>query len=181
MRAVGEVLIHERKLTTFQYHSKRTNISYRNYFAVSFIHCRKFFAVLIICCTKMFAKFIFVALNTYENLLTMKISRFTVHCNKTQMQNADMHTRKHQLLYSGNLLQVKTFTNFVVSGEFAKVLIAKIFIEYRGVTINGRVIILHNDNSVGVMDVASLLLVRQYLPNSSLIPKPPRRHGSLNK
>ena len=55
-----------------------TNISHRNYFASSFIHCRKYFAVSIICCTKIFAKFIFVALNNYENILITKISRFTV-------------------------------------------------------------------------------------------------------
>ena len=65
-------------MTTLQYHSKRTNISYRNYFADSF-HCRKYFAVLIyIRCTKIFAKLIFVALNDYENILPPKISRFTV-------------------------------------------------------------------------------------------------------
>ena len=66
MRAVGEVLIYERELTTLQYNSKCTNISYRNYFAGSFIDCRKYFTVLIIRCTKIFSKFIFVALNDDE-------------------------------------------------------------------------------------------------------------------
>ena len=61
-----------------QYHSKRTNTLYCDYFAGSFIHCRKYFAVLIIRCTKTFAKFIFIALNDYESILTTKISRFTV-------------------------------------------------------------------------------------------------------
>ena len=51
---------------------------YINYFAGLFIRCRKYFASLIIRCTKYFAKFIFVALNDYENILTTKISRFTV-------------------------------------------------------------------------------------------------------
>ena len=47
--------------------------------------------------------------------------------------------------YSGNLSRVKTFVNFVVLGQFAKVLTAKIFIEYGGVIINGRVIVVsHN-------------------------------------
>ena len=69
---VREVLICERELTTLQYHSKCTNILYRNYFAGLIIHCIKYFAVLIICCTKFFAKFIFVALNNYENILTMQ-------------------------------------------------------------------------------------------------------------
>ena len=78
MRAVGEVMIYEQELTTLQYHSKCTNISYRNYFTGSFIHCRNYFAVLIIRCKTIFAKFIFVALDDYENILTTKISRFTV-------------------------------------------------------------------------------------------------------
>ena len=52
MRAVGEMLIYERELTTIQYHGKYTNLLYCNYFAGSFIHCRKYFPVLIICCKK---------------------------------------------------------------------------------------------------------------------------------
>ena len=48
------------------------------YFAGLFIHCRKYFAGLIISCTKYFAIFIFVALSDYENILTTKISIFTV-------------------------------------------------------------------------------------------------------
>ena len=48
----------------------------------------------------------------------------------------------HKVPYSGNLLQVKTFA---VSGRSTKVLTAKIFIEYGGVIINGRVIVVsHN-------------------------------------
>ena len=52
--------------------------------------------------------------------------------------------------HSGNVSRVKTFANFVVSGQFAnfvvsgqfaKVLTAKIFIEYGDVIINGRVIV----------------------------------------
>ena len=47
--------------------------------------------------------------------------------------------------HSGNVSRVKTFVNFAVSGKFAKVLTAKIFIEYGGVVIDGRVIIIsHN-------------------------------------
>ena len=53
-------------------------ISFRNYFAVLIILCRKCFALLFVCCTKIFVKFIFVAFNDYDNILTMKISRFTV-------------------------------------------------------------------------------------------------------
>ena len=45
------------------------------------------------------------------------------------------------LPYSGNLSRVKTFVNFAVSGQFAKVLTEKIFIGYHGVIINGRVIV----------------------------------------
>ena len=49
------------------------------------------------------------------------------------------------VLYSGNLLQVKTFTNFVVSGQFMKVLTVKISIEYSSAIISGRVIaVSHN-------------------------------------
>ena len=77
--AVGEVLIYEQELTTLQYHSKCTTISYCSYFAGLIIRCKKYFAVLFICCTKIFVKFIFVALNDYENILTTKISIFTVY------------------------------------------------------------------------------------------------------
>ena len=38
--------------------------------------------------------------------------------------------------------------------------------EYGGGIINGRVIILDNGESVGIMDVVSLSLARQYLSNS---------------
>ena len=72
-------------------------------------------------------------------------------------------------------MRVKTFENFAVSGQFVKVLTAKIFAEYGGVIINGRVIILENGNSVGIMDVASLSLARQYLFNSSF----PNRHVDM--
>ena len=60
----------------------------------------------------------------------------------------------------------REFRGFV-SGQFAKVLSAKTFIEYEGVIINGRVIILDNGESGGIMDVAFLSHIRQYLPNSS--------------
>ena len=47
---------------------------------------------------------------------------------------------EHAIPYHcGNLVRVKTFANFAVSGQFAKALTAKIFIEYGGVIINGRV------------------------------------------
>ena len=42
--------------------------------------------------------------------------------------------------YSGNLSRVKTFANLTVSGQFAKDLTSKSFIEYSNVVINGRVI-----------------------------------------
>ena len=38
-------------------------------------------------------------------------------------------------------IRVKTFANFAVWGQFAKVLTAKIFIEHGGVNINRRVIV----------------------------------------
>ena len=51
----------------------------------------------------------------------------------------------HNIPYSRNLSRVKTFANFVVLRQFAKVLTAKIFIEYGGIIINGRVIVVsHN-------------------------------------
>ena len=47
--------------------------------------------------------------------------------------------------YSGNFSRMKTFANFTVSRQFAKVSTVKIFIEYRGVIINVRVIVVsHN-------------------------------------
>ena len=64
---------------------------------------------------------------------------------------------------------MKTFVNFAVSGQFAKVLTVKIIIEYMGVIINGRVVILDNGNSVGIMDVASLSLAMQYLSDSNFL------------
>ena len=42
-----------------------------------------------------------------------------------------------QIPYSGNLLWVETFANFVVSGQFVKVSTEKTFMEYGGVIING--------------------------------------------
>ena len=45
-------------------------------------------------------------------------------------------------MYSGNPSRMKTFANFVVSGQFVKVLTAKIFIEYVSVIVNGRVIVI---------------------------------------
>ena len=48
--------------------------------------------------------------------------------------------------YSGNPSRVKTFANFAVSGQFVKVLTAKIFIEYVGVIINGRVIVVSRNS-----------------------------------
>ena len=48
--------------------------------------------------------------------------------------------------YSKNLSRVKSFANFAVSGQFARVLKTKIFIEYGGVIIiNGRdIVVSHN-------------------------------------
>ena len=47
--------------------------------------------------------------------------------------------------YSGNLLPVKTFAIFAVSGKFGKDLTEEILIEYGGIIINGRVIVVsHN-------------------------------------
>ena len=84
--------------------------------------------------------------------------------------------------YKGNILWVKTFTNFTISGQFTKVLTAKTFIEYGSVIINGCVINLNNSDSVGTIDVASqdplackAVFVQQQLP------KPPCRHGSLGQ
>ena len=77
---------------------------------------------------------------------------------------------------------MKTFANFAVSGQFTKGSTEKIFIEYGGIIINGRVISLDNSDSVGIMDGASqdplaykAVFVQQQLP------KPPRRHGSLDQ
>ena len=66
-------------------------------------------------------------------------------------------------------MQSKTFVNFAVLGQFTKVITEKIFSECGGIIINGRVINLHNGDSVGIMDVASLSLARQYLSNSSFL------------
>ena len=79
------------------------------------------------------------------------------------MQNA------YKLPYGRNLLRGKTFTKFVVSGWFAKVLTAKILIEYGGTIIIGRVIDLDNSDSKGIKDVPSLSLARQYLSNNSFL------------
>ena len=46
--------------------------------------------------------------------------------------------------------------NFVVSGQFTKVFTAKIFVECGGVIINGCVIILDNNDSVGIMDIMNV-------------------------
>ena len=43
--------------------------------------------------------------------------------------------------YSGNLVPVKTFAIFAVSGKFTKDLTEEILIEYGGVIINGRVVV----------------------------------------
>ena len=56
-----------------------------------------------------------------------------------------------------------------------KFLTAKLFIEYEGVIINGRVIILDNGDSGGIIGVASLSLARQYLSNSSF----PNHHVNM--
>ena len=67
----------------------------------------------------------------------------------------------------------ENFTNLVVSGQFAKGLIVRIFIECGGIIINGCVIILDNrDHGCWIKDVGSLLLARQYLSKSSF----PDRH-----
>ena len=89
-----------------------------------------------------------------------------------------MQYRKTDVTYGGNLSRVKTFANFAVSGQLAKVLTMKIFIEYGGVIINGRAIFLDNDlndDSEGIMDVASLSLAKQYLSKNSF----PNRHVDM--
>ena len=85
--AVGEVLICEREpdnaSNRYAVDAKRRNYCWT--FASrtnKCVRCRKCFTGLIICCTKYFAIFIFVALSDYENILTMKISRFMEYwCN----------------------------------------------------------------------------------------------------
>ena len=67
-----------------------------------------------------------------------------------------MNAKAYRQSYSGSLSQVKTFVNFAVSGQFTKVLTTTIFIEYGCIIINGHVIILDNDDIVGIMDVAFL-------------------------
>ena len=62
----------------------------------------------------------------------------------------------------------ENFREFCSFGEFAKVLTMKIFKEYWGVTINGRVISLDNGESVSIMTVASLSLARKYLSNRGI-------------
>ena len=52
-----------------------------------------------------------------------------------------------ELPYSGNLSRMKTFANFAVSGQFAKVFTAKTFIKYGGVIIDGRVIVVSRNYS----------------------------------
>ena len=56
-----------------------------------------------------------------------------------------MQSDELDIPYSGKLSQMKTSVNFAVWGHFAKVLPAKIFIEYSDVIINGHVIVVsHN-------------------------------------
>ena len=59
---------------------------------------------------------------------------------------------------SRDLSRAKTFANFVVLRPFTKVLTVKIFIEYKGIIIIGRIIILDNGVSIGIMAVASFPL-----------------------
>ena len=74
------------------------------------------------------------------------------------------------VLYSRNLLRVKTFANFVVSGQFAKVLTEKIFIECGAQLLMGVSLIFTTATAEGLwIDVASLSLARQYLSNNSLL------------
>ena len=68
------------------------------------------------------------------------------------------------LPYSGNLSWVKTFANFAVSGQFAKVLTAKIFIEYGGVIINGRVIVVSHNSREFSSRKSDLQQVEQKCP-----------------
>ena len=55
------------------------------------------------------------------------------------------------------------FHKFRSFGAIHEILTMKIFIEYEDGIIDGRVIILANSDTVGIMDVALLLLARQYL------------------
>ena len=64
---------------------------------------------------------------------------------------------------------MKTCANFAVWKQFVKVLTAKISNEYRVLLLMVTSLFsttTHND-SVGIMDVASLSLARQYLSNNS--------------
>ena len=62
----------------------------------------------------------------------------------------------------------ETYHEFHGFRQFANVLIAKMFMEYSGIIIIGHVIIPDNGKTIGMMDVASLLLARQYLSNSGI-------------
>ena len=71
---------------------------------------------------------------------------------------------------------MKTFANFAVSGQFVKVLTAKLLTECGGIIINRRVINWHvsdnkthldNGDSIQIADVASLSVARQYFSDSS--------------
>ena len=78
-------------------------------------------------------------------------------------------------LYSGNLSWVKTLVNFMVLRQILKSFNHENFDWVCGIIINGRAIILDNGDSVGIMDVDSLSLARQYLSNSSF----PNRHVDM--
>ena len=78
----------------------------------------------------------------------MDRTAFSLPCDVDQYY---MYNKENSVLfskfipYSGNLSRVKTFANFAVFGQFVKVLTTKIFIEYGGIIINGRVIVVsHN-------------------------------------
>ena len=90
--------------------------------------------------------------------------------------NAAYDTTVH-VPYRRNLSRGGTFMNFTVSKQFAKVSTEKISTENGGVIINGCVIILDNGDSVGlgIMDVASLSLARQYVSYSSF----PNQHVDM--
>ena len=69
-----------------------------------------------------------------------------------------------QVPYSGNLSWVKNFGNFAVLGQFAKVLTAKIFIEYRGVIINGRAIVVSRNSQKSNFQKFAIVFTRERFP-----------------
>ena len=79
-----------------------------------------------------------------------------------------------EIRYSGNLSRVKTFANFAVSGQFEKVLTVKIFMEY--IRRRHYQWACHYSRQRRRFPLTcKAVFVQQQLP------KPPRRHGSLDQ